>query len=322
MTGKKSTAKRKSSVSKKAQPKKSTTNEKKKNKNYTLISNQTMELNNLWEIYLDKMNRYINIIGYDMQKFIEMNENKTFNELLNENKTLQEITTLQLYKELYGWQFGDEIPSDNDKVEFLYDFMDNFLPAECERIIPAPNITLTFSDTKDTLELVEIPQLENKEVQDVIQLLKRYYNNYKNDLDEIEKIFSIIGKINDLTKSKKKIKIKDYLKLFKENTSIDLKKYITNLVPDTNDPNVINFWITKNDKKIYIEGWCDECLAGTGFPLMWEGGHERKLRYIEDLTPKIIDKKAKEKNLNLIEGGFIKTPNATHLYGITYGIYE
>lgn len=93
-------------------------------------------------------------------------------------------------------------------------------------------------------------------------------------------------------------------------------------VPDENDPDVLSYWQKANDNEVYLEGWADLCLAGTGFPPMEEGETARKVAYIEDLTPEILQRKAKERGLKLIEGGFKETPDAENLYGVTYGIYE
>ena len=94
-------------------------------------------------------------------------------------------------------------------------------------------------------------------------------------------------------------------------------------VPDTSNPENINYWIKLDDNLLlYIEGWSDECLSGTGFPKIDEGGTEEKLNYIRDLTPKILKKKAEERNLRLITGDFYETSDKINLYGITYGIYN
>lgn len=93
-------------------------------------------------------------------------------------------------------------------------------------------------------------------------------------------------------------------------------------VPDENDPDVINYWRFLSDKYIvYLEGWCDECLAGTGFPPMERGGTAGKIQYMEDLTPGILKEKAKERGLRLLQGGFKELEEADNLYGVTWGIY-
>lgn len=95
-------------------------------------------------------------------------------------------------------------------------------------------------------------------------------------------------------------------------------------VPDVGDPEetCISYWQKVNNKMVYLEGWSDACLAGTGFPLMGEGEWARKIAYIEDLTEEILPRKAKERGLKFLEGGFRETPDAENLYGVSYGIYE
>lgn len=97
-------------------------------------------------------------------------------------------------------------------------------------------------------------------------------------------------------------------------------------VPDVNDPDLINYWRQVGDKWIYLEGWADACLAGTGFPPMEEGGTSEKLAYMEDLTPRILEKRATDNSINrrlrLIRGGFRELEEAGYLYGVTWGVYQ
>lgn len=95
-------------------------------------------------------------------------------------------------------------------------------------------------------------------------------------------------------------------------------------VPDIGDPEetCINYWQKVGDKMLYLEGWADACLAGTGFPLMEEGETARKIAYIEDLTKEVLPRKAKERGLTLLEGGFEELEDAESLYGVTWGVYE
>ncbi|MDP2753598.1 MAG: nucleotidyltransferase domain-containing protein [Nitrospirota bacterium] len=93
-------------------------------------------------------------------------------------------------------------------------------------------------------------------------------------------------------------------------------------VPDVNDPKRINYWVQRGDKIIYIEGWCDKCLLGTGFPPMEKGGTFEKVMYMEDMTLKILEAKAKEKGLRLLRGGFAETEDKENLYGVTWGVFE
>jgi hypothetical protein len=95
-------------------------------------------------------------------------------------------------------------------------------------------------------------------------------------------------------------------------------------VPDVGAPEetCISYWQKIGDKFLYLEGWADACLAGTGFPPMEEGETARKITYMQDMTEEILPRKAKERELKLVEGGFIEMPDADNLYGVTWGIYE
>ena len=108
--------------------------------------------------------------------------------------------------------------------------------------------------------------------------------------------------------------------------SIDPKKLreLIHKVPDIGAPEetCISYWQKVGGRMLYLEGWADACLAGTGFPPMVEGETDRKIAYIEDMTKEILPRKAKEKGLKLIEGGFFELPDAANLYGVTWGIYE
>ena len=96
-------------------------------------------------------------------------------------------------------------------------------------------------------------------------------------------------------------------------------------VPDVDDPAEINYWKPLGNKWVYLEGWIDSCLAGTGFPPMEEGSWDAKVDYIKSLTPGILRRKAKERGLRLIEGGFVAKTDEDfpeHLYGVTWGLFD
>jgi len=110
-------------------------------------------------------------------------------------------------------------------------------------------------------------------------------------------------------------------------TELKLRELIDQ-VPDLDAPGVLSYWVEVQDKLIYLEGWCDKCLIGTGFPSMERGNHQEKIAYIEDITEQTLERKTKPKEnpygkeLRLIRGGFEELPNAVSLYGVSYGIYE
>lgn len=110
-------------------------------------------------------------------------------------------------------------------------------------------------------------------------------------------------------------------------TELKLRELIDQ-VPDLDAPEVLSYWVEVGDKLVYLEGWCDKCLIGTGFPSMEKGNHQEKLNYIEDLAEQTLERKTKpkenpyEKKLKLIRGSFEELPDAENLYGVSYGIYE
>jgi len=110
-------------------------------------------------------------------------------------------------------------------------------------------------------------------------------------------------------------------------TELKLRELIDQ-VPDLDEPGVLSYWVEVGDKLVYLEGWCDKCLIGTGFPSMEKGNHREKLNYIEDLTEQTLERKTKPKEnpygreLKLIRGRFVELPDAENLYGVSYGIYE
>jgi hypothetical protein len=102
-------------------------------------------------------------------------------------------------------------------------------------------------------------------------------------------------------------------------------KSLIDEVPDVDDPAEINYWKKLDGKWVYLEGWCDECLAGTGFPPIEDGEWDAKVDYIRGFTKEILERKARERNLHLIKGGFYEKTDEDfpeHLYGVTWGLYE
>jgi len=97
-----------------------------------------------------------------------------------------------------------------------------------------------------------------------------------------------------------------------------------NEVPDKNDTMAINYWLDWGDRKVYLEGWIDKCLAGTGFPPMEGGEWDEKIDYMVRDTHKTLIEKEKERGLILIEGGFREFEAGTKawLYGVTWGVYK
>lgn len=119
--------------------------------------------------------------------------------------------------------------------------------------------------------------------------------------------------------------------------TLEEKAYIDSLindVPDEDDTGAINYWVDWGDKKVYLEGWIDQCLAGTGYPSMGEGEWQAKIDYMVKVGKSILTRKQEEKerpiglhppgHLNLIEGGFreFEAGENEWLYGVTWGVYR
>ena len=51
----------------------------------------------------------------------------------------------------------------------------------------------------------------------------------------------------------------------------DLISLVANLVPDLPEPSKIMTEIQGKDRVLWLEGWCDGCIAGKGFPTKGEG---------------------------------------------------
>ncbi len=104
-------------------------------------------------------------------------------------------------------------------------------------------------------------------------------------------------------------------------------------VPDKNDTREINYWEDMNGKKVYLEGWIDKCLAGTGFPPMEGVEWDEKIQYMVRDTRRTLIAKQEERNrppgvgpgyFTLIEGGFreFEAGDRGWLYGVTWGVYK
>lgn len=102
-------------------------------------------------------------------------------------------------------------------------------------------------------------------------------------------------------------------------------------VPDENDTMEINYWVGFNGEFVYLEGWIDKCLAGTGFPEMEGGEWDKKVEYMVRVGGRTLIEKQEERNrprvgpgfFRLIEGGFreFEAGDRDWLYGVTWGVY-
>lgn len=109
---------------------------------------------------------------------------------------------------------------------------------------------------------------------------------------------------------------KDIHYFYKEESLNRVGEDFTKEIPDVNNADKMIKWIDSGNQKIYLEGFCDECLSGTGFPTIEGGETENKINYIRDLADEIAQRKAKERGLKLTSTEFIETPDASNLYGV------
>ncbi len=103
-------------------------------------------------------------------------------------------------------------------------------------------------------------------------------------------------------------------------------------VPDKNDSTAINYGVDLGDKLVYLEGWIDLCLIGTGFPSIARGEWDKKIKYMVELgSITLIEKQEEVERPDigpgrwpLIEGGFreFEAGDREWLYGVTWGIYQ
>ena len=97
---------------------------------------------------------------------------------------------------------------------------------------------------------------------------------------------------------------------------------LTRLVPDKPIPTEIMFEIVDNNRILWLEGWCDGCIAGKGFPPKGEGRLQEKLDYIRGQTPELLQQRAKERNTMVRNMGFVPLNDREYLYGVSWAIFE
>lgn len=102
----------------------------------------------------------------------------------------------------------------------------------------------------------------------------------------------------------------------------DLLTIVTNLVPDLPEPSEIMAEIRDNDRVLWLEGWCDGCIASKGFPKKGEGMLQEKLNHIRQLTPGFLEERAKERGMTVQWSGFIPLYDKKFLYGVSWGIFH
>ncbi|UCH57541.1 MAG: hypothetical protein JSV18_01065, partial [Candidatus Bathyarchaeota archaeon] len=80
---------------------------------------------------------------------------------------------------------------------------------------------------------------------------------------------------------------------------------LSRLVPDEPKPSEIMYEVSDDNRTLWIEGWCDGCIAGKGFPPKGEGRLQEKLDHIRDLTPRLLEERAEKRNMRIRDMGFV-----------------
>ncbi|MHA2424907.1 MAG: hypothetical protein ACXAEF_08975 [Candidatus Thorarchaeota archaeon] len=102
----------------------------------------------------------------------------------------------------------------------------------------------------------------------------------------------------------------------------DLITIVANLVPDLPKPSEIMAEIQANDLMLWLEGWCDGCIAEKGFPPKGEGMLREKLDHLREITPGFLEERAKKRGLTVQWSGFIPLKDKEFLYGVSWGIFR
>jgi len=102
----------------------------------------------------------------------------------------------------------------------------------------------------------------------------------------------------------------------------DVISLVVHLVPDLPKPSEIMAEIEDKDRLLWLEGWCDGCIADKGFPLKGEGMLQEKLEYIRNLTPGFLEDRAKERGMTVQWSGFLPLSDKEFLYGVSWAIFK
>jgi hypothetical protein len=102
----------------------------------------------------------------------------------------------------------------------------------------------------------------------------------------------------------------------------DIITLVAQLVPDIPEPSKIMFEIEHKDRVLWLEGWCDGCIAGKGFPPKGKGMLQEKLDHIRNLTPGFLKERAKKRGMLVQHSGFIPLDDKEFLYGISWAIFQ
>ncbi len=96
---------------------------------------------------------------------------------------------------------------------------------------------------------------------------------------------------------------------------------VAELVPDVPIPSNLFAEIKGKDKILWLEGWCDGCIAGKGFPPKGKGMLQEKLDHIRETTPEFLQSRAKESGMVVRWSGFLPLQDKEYLYGVSWGIF-
>jgi hypothetical protein len=102
----------------------------------------------------------------------------------------------------------------------------------------------------------------------------------------------------------------------------DLLTFVANLVPDLPKPSEIFAEIQDKDRLLWLEGWCDGCIAGRGFPPKGKGMLREKLDYLSEVTPGFLEERAKGRGMSVQWSGFLPLSGKKFLYGVSWGIFR
>jgi hypothetical protein len=105
-------------------------------------------------------------------------------------------------------------------------------------------------------------------------------------------------------------------------THEDILTLLTELVPDIPRPSEITAKIVAGDRTLWLEGWCDGCIAGRGFPPKGQGMLKEKLDYIREVTPEFLRRRAAERHMTVEWSGFIPLDDKKHLYGVSWAVFS
>jgi len=105
-------------------------------------------------------------------------------------------------------------------------------------------------------------------------------------------------------------------------THEEILTLVAELIPDIPQPSKIIAEIGGKDGLLWLEGWCDGCIADLGLPPKGRGMLEEKLSHIREVTPGFLTRRAADRNMTVQWSGFIPLKDKKHLYGVSWGIFR